>query len=70
MKTSLAYEELAKNEFNLKFLHSILLEDRFVKSFKFFILESLMVMQYEIRVYAETMLDTVKNGANHSCSFF
>ena len=38
-KSGLA-RELAKNEFNLKFLHSMVLEDRFVKSFKFFILES------------------------------
>ena len=29
-----------KNEFNLKFLHSMVLEDRFVKSFKFFIFKS------------------------------
>ena len=38
----------------------MVLENRFIKFIKFFIFRADSHAQYEIRVYAETMLDTVK----------
>ena len=40
--------------------YTVVLENRFIKFIKFFIFESRYHAQYEIRVYAEAMLDTVK----------
>ena len=38
----------------------MVLENRFIKSYEFSTIESRSSCQYEIRVYADIMLDTVK----------
>ena len=48
------------DEFNLKFLYAIVLENDLLNLLNFLFLRADNYAQYEIRVYAETMLETVK----------
>ena len=48
----------------------MVVENRLVEFIKFLFLRADSHAQYEIRVYAEAMLDTVKNGCDNSCCIF
>ena len=59
MRKSWFARELARMNLTLN-LYPVVLENRFIELTKLLIFKSSSHAQYEIRVYAETMLDTVK----------
>ena len=67
MKVNWTGKGASKNESYIKFVYTMVLENRFIKFIKFLFLRADSHAQYEIRVYAETMLDTVKMGLNLCC---
>jgi len=59
-KRDRACKRTCKNEFNSKYLYSMVLENWLLNLMNFLRLRADSHAQYEIRVYADIMLDTVK----------
>ena len=60
MKVKLDWQGASKNKSYIKFVYTMVLENRLLNLLNFLFLRADSHAQYEIRVYAETMLDTVK----------
>ena len=60
IKKNWSSKRTCKDEFNIKFIYAVVLENWSFKSYEFLFLRADSHAQYEIRVYAEKMLDTVK----------